>query len=66
MARGLCPNTAIATVDLSHCEIGPRGTMVLADMLKENLGLRKLSLSGNPIGRRGGGALLAPGESVIK
>lgn len=51
-------NTSAVSLELAKCEIGDRGTMMLADMLQENSRLKYVVLSKNPIGQRGGRAIL--------
>ena len=58
LAEGLRGNTQLETLNLEHAAIAERGTLVLADMLKDNKTLKLVRLAGNPIGRRGGRAVL--------
>ena len=54
LAQSLRTNQHLRTLNVTHDEIHEKGAFVLADMLKENRGLKQLVLSENPIGRRGG------------
>ena len=51
-------NTSLTSLDLTHNHIAERGTMVIGDMCKENTALKRLKLDENPIGERGGRAIL--------
>jgi len=58
LADALRVNTVLDHLNLTHCLIKEQGAMVVGDMLKENRFLESLVLDSNPIGRRGGRALL--------
>eukprot|EP01048_Picozoa_sp_COSAG05_P009796 COSAG05_NODE_825_length_7106_cov_74.690881_11_plen_83_part_00 len=45
-------------LDMVSCDIKERGSFVIADMLKENTALKMVILNDNPIGQRGGRAVL--------
>ena len=58
LAQSLRKNETLKVLDVGHDQIQEKGAFVLADMLKENRGLEKVILSDNPIGQRGGRAIL--------
>jgi Ran GTPase-activating protein (RanGAP) involved in mRNA processing and transport len=58
LADALRKNTGLAVLHLCHNEIKELGAFVLADMLKENKNIREVVLDENPIGQRGGRAVL--------
>ena len=58
LAQSLRKNEMLKVLDVTHDQIQEKGAFVLADMLKENRGLEKVILSDNPIGQRGGRAVL--------
>ena len=65
-ADALRPNRSLRILDIVHCNIQERGTMVLADMLKENQSLKTVRLGQNPIGQRGGTAILRALRRILQ
>ena len=58
-------NKALEVLDVSHCSIAERGAMVLSDMLIENRVITSLVLDDNPVGKRGGRAILRALRSIV-
>ena len=54
----LAANGALRELDLSYNAITPTAAMVIASAFTSNSTLHKLDMSGNPLGRRGGEALI--------
>ena len=59
-------NASLTSLDLSHNDIRERGTMVIGDMCKENTTLKQLWLDSNPIGERGGRAILRAFRAMLE
>ena len=65
LGHALRHNKAVEVLDVSHCNIAERGAMVLADMLIENRFITSLILDNNPVGKRGGRAILRALRSIV-
>jgi hypothetical protein len=55
----------ITALDISNNDIGEQGATVVADMLKENKHLVDINMDCNPVGRRGGRAMLRALRAIL-
>ena len=58
LGAALRNNQTLELIDISHCDVGEKGAIVLADSMKENETVQQLILDNNPIGHLGGRAIL--------
>ena len=59
MAAYLEQNQTLQELDLSFNHIGEKGAVIFASSLYNNTSLRRIVLSGNPLGNRGINAIVA-------
>ena len=58
LAKFLNTSETINNLDISYNKVKERGSICMADALKQNQGLKTLNMDGNPVGPTGGRALL--------
>ena len=66
LANALRGNRRLEFLDLTHVEMKERGAMVMADVLKEDKTLATVLLNENPIGQRGGRAVLRAMRKMVE
>lgn len=60
LTKGLVDNRTLIELDLSHCQIGDRGTLCIAKLLMVHPTLQVLNLEDNLIAKIGGEVKLTP------
>lgn len=63
LAPALEKNSKLTYLDVSHNGISSVGSQIIGTSLHVNTGLRKLLLQGNPVGCKGGRALIRAAEA---